>query len=74
MSNIIINNCNECTLDIPQKYALKLYQELSIRHPNAFYLRGRIKEWDGRVHFLNKYGKFKIGLLPRVYKLSLIHI
>lgn len=68
MSNIIINNCNECTLDIPQKYALKLYQELSIRHPNAFYLRGRIKEWDGKVHFLNKYGKFKIGLLPRIYK------
>ena len=68
MSSIVINNCNECTLDIPQKYALKLYNELSIKHPNAFYLRGRIRGWDGKVHFLNKYGKFKIGLLPRVYQ------
>lgn len=68
MSRIIINNCNECTLDIPQKKALRLYEELSIKHPNAFYLRGRIKGWDGKVHFLNKYGKFKIGMLPRVYK------
>lgn len=68
MSRIIINNCNECTLDIPQKKALKLYEELSIKHPNAFYLRGRIKGWDGKVHFLNKYGKFKIGMLPRVYQ------
>lgn len=68
MSRIIINNCNECTLDIPQKKALRLYEELSIKHPNAFYLRGRIKGWDGKVHFLNKYGKFKIGMLPRVYQ------
>lgn len=68
MSNIIINNCNECTVDIPQKYALKLYNELSIKHPQAFYLRGRIRGWDGTVHFLNKYGKFKIGFLPRVYQ------
>ena len=68
MSRIIINNCNECTLDIPQKKAIRLYEELSIKHPNAFYLRGRIKGWDGKVHFLNKYGKFKIGMLPRVYQ------
>lgn len=68
MSRIIINNCNEGTLDIPQKKALRLYEELSIKHPNAFYLRGRIKDWDGKVHFLNKYGKFKIGMLPRVYQ------
>lgn len=68
MSKIIIKNCNECELDIPQKYAIKLYDEMSIRHPQAFFLRQRIKDWDGKVHFLSKYGKFKIGLLPRVYK------
>ena len=68
MSKIIIKNCNECELDIPQKYAIKLYEDMSIKHPQAFFLRQRIRDWDGRVHFLSKYGKFKIGLLPRVYK------
>ncbi|MCM1438820.1 MAG: DEAD/DEAH box helicase family protein [Roseburia sp.] len=68
MSRIIIKNCNECELDIPQKYAIKLYEDMSIRHPQAFFLRQRIRDWDGKVHFLSKYGKFKIGLLPRVYK------
>ena len=68
MTSIIIKNCNECELNIPQKYALKLYEDMSIRHPQAFFLRQRIRDWDGKVHFLSKYGKFKIGLLPRVYK------
>lgn len=69
MSRIVIKNSNECELDIPQKYAVKLYDELSIRHPNAFYLRRTMKNWDGKVHFIGKYGNFKIGLLPRVYKM-----
>lgn len=68
MAKIIIKNCNECELDIPQKYALKLYGEMSIKHPQAFFLRQRVRNWDGIVHFLSQYGKFKIGLLPRVYK------
>lgn len=68
MTKLIIKNCNEVELDIPQKYGIKLYDELSIRHPNAFYLRRSIKNWDGKVHFVSKYGRFKIGLLPRVYK------
>lgn len=69
MSRIVIKNSNECELDIPQKYSVKLYDELSIRHPNAFYLRRTMKNWDGKVHFVGKYGNFKIGLLPRVYKM-----
>ena len=69
MSRIVIKNSNECELDIPQKYAVKLYDELSIRHPNAFYLRRTMKNWDGKVHFIGKYGNLKIGLLPRVYKM-----
>lgn len=69
MSSIIIQNCNNCELDIPAKYALKLYNDLTVRHPNAFYLKGRVKNWDGKVHFISKSGLFKIGLLPRVYNL-----
>lgn len=71
MSKIIIKNCNECELDIPRKQAIQLYDKTSIKHPNAFYLRQRIRNWDGMVHFINKYGKFKIGLLPRVYQMCL---
>lgn len=69
MNKIIIKNCNECELDIPQKYAVKLYDELSIKHPQAFYLMRKVRGWDGKVHFLNKYGVFKIGMLPRVYQM-----
>lgn len=36
MGRIIIKNCNVGEVDIPQKWALKLYNDLSIRHPNAF--------------------------------------
>ena len=68
MTRLIIKNCNEVELDISQKYGTKLYDEMSVRHPNAFYLRRTIKNWDGMVHFVSKYGRFKIGLLPRVYK------
>ena len=67
MNRLIIKNCNEVELDIPQKYALKLYEHFSVRHPNAFYLRRTVKNWDGKVHFISKYGRFKIGLLSRVY-------
>ena len=63
---INIGNCNECSLDVSAKIGLKLYNEFSIKHPNAFYLRGRVKNWDGMVHFINKGAKFKIGLLPSV--------
>lgn len=69
-SRIIIQNCNMCTLDIPIKYANKLYNEFQVRHPNAFYLRynSKMKGWDGKIKFISKTGQFRIGLLPRVYK------
>ena len=63
---INIWNCNECSLDVSAKIGLKLYKEFSIKHPNAFYLRGKVKNWDGMVHFINKGAQFKIGLLPLV--------
>lgn len=71
MSSIIIKNGNICELDIPLKYAHKLYEQFAVRHPNAFYLRTRVKgmaNWDGKVKFITKTGQFKIGLLPAVYE------
>mgnify|MGYP000266193146 FL=1 len=68
---IIIRNCNVAELDIPLKYAIKLYNEFAIRHPNAFYLRTRqrgMQNWDGKIKYITKTGQFKIGLLPSVYK------
>ena len=69
MAQIIIKNCNQAELDIPLKYAQKLYNDFAIRHPNAFYLKTRVrgmKDWDGKVKFITKTGLFKIGLLPSV--------
>lgn len=66
---IIIKNCNQCELNIPLKYSQKLYEDFSVRHPNAFYLKTRVKgmkDWDGKVKYITKYGIFKIGLLPSV--------
>lgn len=60
-----------CELDLPLKFAQKLHQEFSVRHPNAFYLRTRqrgMQNWDGKIHYVNKHGEFKIGLLPAVYE------
>lgn len=68
---IIIRNCNVAELDIPLKYAIRLYNEFAIRHPNAFYLRTRqrgMQNWDGKIKYITKTGQFKIGLLPSVYK------
>lgn len=68
---IIIRNCNVAELDIPLKYATKLYNEFAIRHPNAFYLRTRqlgMQNWDGKIKYITKTGQFKIGLLSSVYK------
>lgn len=60
-----------CELDLPLKFAQKLYQEFSVRHPNAFYLRTRqrgMQNWDDKIHYINKHGEFKIGFLPAVYE------
>lgn len=70
MATIFIQNCNTCEVSIPQKYGLKLYKDLSVRHPNAFYLKRQAKgKWDGIVHFINQRGIFKIGMLPKVVDL-----
>ena len=66
---IIIKNCNQATLDISLKYAQKLYNDFAIHHPNAFYLKTRVRgmrDWDGKIKYINKNGDFKIGLLPAV--------
>lgn len=72
MGKIIIKNCNVGEVDIPLKLANKLYNDLKVRHPNAFYLTTRmrnLRNWDGYVKFLSASGQFKIGLLPRICKL-----
>lgn len=71
MANIIIQNCNICELDIPLKYAQKLYNQFAINHPNAFYLKTRVRgmaKWDGKIKYINNRGLFRIGLLPSVIK------
>lgn len=73
MASIIIRNCNQCELNIPLKIARRLYDDLTVRHPNAFYLKQRVKNWDGKINFIKANGTFKIGLLPRIYNLCKIY-
>ena len=51
---IIIENCNNCSLDVSAKIGLKLYKEFSIKHPNVFYFRFKVNIFYGIVHFINK--------------------
>jgi len=72
MNRIIIQNCNQCSLDLPLQLSNKLYKDFQIRHPNAFYVLKKMKrrptsnQWDGYIKFISKKGTFKIGLLPEV--------
>lgn len=67
MNSIIIKNGNVCELDIPLKYAQKLYKKYSVRHPNWFYLRNR-RGWDGFIKYITATGQFKIGLLESIVR------
>lgn len=67
--NIIIKNTNQCELDVPLKIAQRLYKDFLVKHPNAFFLKTKVKgmrDWDGNVKFISQTGVFKIGLLPLV--------
>ena len=71
MMIITIKNANQCEVDGPLKVVHKLYNEFKIKHPNAWhiqmYQRGNNK-WDGYIKYINDYGIFRIGLLPKVYE------
>lgn len=45
MSRLIIQNGNMCELDLPLKFAQKLYNEFAIRHPNAFLFKDKAKRY-----------------------------
>jgi superfamily II DNA or RNA helicase len=53
-------------LDIPLKEAQQLYKMFQLKHPSAFFLMRRMKNWDGIIDYISKSGSFKIGLLPEV--------
>lgn len=73
MIKIKIKNSNQCQLDDwdyggkEDKIVRKLFEDFSIKHPNAYYIKLRSKgNWDGIVHYINKGGYFNIGLLKTV--------
>lgn len=71
MTTITILNGNICQLEGPKRVLLQLYKEYRIKHPNAWhilmYQRGKNK-WDGFIKYISDSGRFKIGLLPKVYE------
>lgn len=70
MITIEILNGNVCQLDGDRKALIKLYDLFRVKHPNAWhimmYQRGKVK-WDGYIKYISDSGRFKIGLLPKVY-------
>ena len=71
MVTIEILNGNICQLDGDRKALIKLYDLFRVKHPNAWhilmYQRGKTK-WDGYIKYISASGRFKIGLLPKVYE------
>lgn len=69
---VVIQNCNLCMLDGPIVILNKLYKEFEIKHPNAWQIqmhaKGGRRAWDGMIHYISDTGKFRIGLLPSIYK------
>ena len=71
MVTIEILNGNICQLDGDRKALIKLYDLFRVKHPNAWhilmYQKGKTK-WDGYIKYISDSGRFKIGLLPKVYE------
>ena len=45
----------------------KVYEDMKVKHPNAYWLRQYMeKGWDGKIKYLTEAGYAKSGLLPMV--------
>lgn len=68
MIQIIVNN-NKCKLVGDLKLLIKIRNNFSIKHPNAFWVRksSNVSNWDGKVYFITESFYFKTGLLTHVY-------
>ena len=65
MINLIIGPRNSKFSGDPQLLQA-LYNFLSFKHPDGFYIRQRIgREWDGMVHPMTKAGSLPTGLVPK---------
>jgi len=69
MIQIDLNN-NKFKLSGNLKVLKKIYDDLKVKHPNAYFLRPYMeKGWDGKIKFLSDSGYAKTGLLPLVTSL-----
>lgn len=69
MISIELNN-NKFKLNGNLKVLNKVYEDMKIRHPNAYYLRPYMEPgWDGKIKYITDSGYCKTGLLPKVIDL-----
>ena len=69
MISIELNN-NKFKLNGNLRVLNKLYEDMKVRHPNAFYLRPHMEPgWDGKIKYITDSGYAKTGLLPKVTSL-----
>lgn len=58
---------NRCKAEGSLKALNYVYNEMGIKHPNAFWLRRSMQPgWDGKIHFFTERSYFQAGLLPQV--------
>lgn len=64
MVQIIVNQ-NRCKLQGNMKSLNALYTFMSVKNPNAWFLRKHMpRGWDGKMHYLSEAGTMLTGLLP----------
>lgn len=68
---ITIDNGNMCSLEGPLLVSSKLFEMYKVKHPNAWHIQMYQKDkykWDGFIKYISESGRFRIGLLPKIYK------
>lgn len=69
MVNIELNN-NKIRLTGNLKVLNKIYEDLKVKHPSAWYIKQYMpKGWDGKIKYLSDQGYAKTGLFPLVSSL-----
>lgn len=69
MIQIELNN-NKIKVSGNMKVLNKVYEDMKVKHPNAYWLRPHMEQgWDGKIKYLTDTGYAKTGLFPMVTSL-----
>ena len=68
MIELTIENSNMCSLRGDRATMVSIYEKFKVKHPSAFYIMKKgNSRWDGYIKYISEAGRFRIGLLPKIY-------